>query len=87
MASADEVRARLYDAAGRGASSLTVDLGELRFLDSAGVELLFRLREDLAARQMPLILIVPPQAPIRRALEVMDGGAMLLPAVAPPAST
>jgi anti-anti-sigma factor len=78
MASAEEVRTRLYDALGGGAQELNLDLSGLTFLDSAGVELLFRVREDLAMRQIPLRLYVPEGALIRRTLEVTDGGTDLL---------
>lgn len=78
MASAPEVRARLYEALGEGAQELNLDLSGLTFMDSAGVELLFRMREDLAMRQLALSLYVPGDALIRRTLEVTDGGADLL---------
>jgi anti-anti-sigma factor len=78
MASAPDVRTRVYAALSDGAQALTLDLSGLRFLDSAGVELLFRLHEDLAMRQIPLRLYVPEGALIRRTLEVTDGGADLL---------
>ena len=78
MASAPDVRTRVYAALNEGAEALTLDLSGLRFLDSAGVELLFRLREDLAMRQISLRLYVPEGALIRRTLEVTDGGADLL---------
>lgn len=78
MASAPDVRTRLYEALSDGAQALTLDLSGLRFLDSAGVELLFRLHEDLGMRQISLRLYVPEGAMIRRTLEVTDGGAELL---------
>jgi anti-sigma B factor antagonist/stage II sporulation protein AA (anti-sigma F factor antagonist) len=78
MASAPEVRARLYEALGEGAHDLSLDLSGLTFMDSAGVELLFRVRGDLAMRQIVLRLYVPADAPIRRTLEVTDGGTDLL---------
>ena len=78
MASAPDVRARLYEGLAEGAVGLSLDLSGLKFLDSAGVELLFRLREDLAVRHIRLELYVPSGAPIRRTLEVTDGGAELL---------
>jgi len=81
MASAPEVGTRLYDAVSRGATSLTVDMSELTFLDSAGVELLYRLREDFAARQLTLTLVIPPGTPVRRSIEVSDGTTGLLPVV------
>jgi anti-anti-sigma factor len=78
MASSSDIRARLYDALGDGAEALSLDLSGLTFLDSAGVELLFRLREDLAMRQIALRLYVPAGALIRRTLAVTDGGGELL---------
>jgi anti-sigma B factor antagonist len=78
MSSAPEVRARLYAALAEGGEKLGLDLSGLTFLDSAGVELLFRLREDLSVRQIALELYVPEGALIRRTLEVTDGGAELL---------
>jgi stage II sporulation protein AA (anti-sigma F factor antagonist) len=79
MSSAPDVRAQLYAALAEGAAEkLALDLSGLTFLDSAGVELLFRLREDLSVRQIPLVLYVPEGALIRRTLEVTDGGAELL---------
>jgi anti-anti-sigma factor len=78
MASAPDVRAGLYAALNEGAQQLSLDLSGLTFLDSAGVEFLFRLREDLEVRQIPLGLYVPEGALIRRTLEITDGGAELL---------
>jgi anti-anti-sigma factor len=78
MASVPDVRARLDAALSEGVQELSLDLSGLTFMDSAGVELLFRLREDLAVRQVPLRLYVPEDALIRRTLEVTDGGTELL---------
>ena len=78
LGSAPDVRTRMYAALSEGLQELSLDLSELTFMDSAGVELLFRLREDLAIRQIPLRLYVPEDALIRRTLEVTDGGAELL---------
>jgi len=78
MASATDVRTSLYKELNEGVQELRLDLSGLTFLDSAGVELLFRLRDDLGMRQIPLRLYVPEGALIRRTLEVTDGGADLL---------
>jgi len=78
LASAPDVRTRLYAALSERLQELSLDLSGLTFMDSAGVELLFRLSEDLAMRQIPLRLYVPEGALIRRTLEVTDGGAELL---------
>jgi len=47
-----------------------LDLTGVRYLDSAGIRVLFDLSRRLAQRDQRLILVVPPTAPIRRTLEV-----------------
>lgn len=83
METVDAIRARLSEAITSEVATLTVDLSEVTFMDSSGVELLFRMRSELAARQMQLRLILAPGALIRRTLEVTDGGSELLQLVAP----
>lgn len=78
METVDAVRARLSEAIGSATTTLIADLSEVTFMDSSGVELLFRLRAELAVRQMQLRLILAPGALIRRTLEVTDGGSELL---------
>lgn len=78
MESADAIRARLGEAISSDVSALVVDLSGVTFMDSSGVELLFRLRSELAVRQMRLRLALPADSLVRRTLEVTDGGAELL---------
>jgi anti-sigma B factor antagonist len=78
METADGIRARLAEAITSDVTRLVVDLSAVTFMDSSGVELLFRLRSELATRRMQLRLVLPPGALIRRTLEVTDGGAELL---------
>ena len=86
-ASAPRVRARLDEAlAGADATGMVLDLAPLQFMDSAGVELLFRLRETLATRGLRLTLVVPAASPVRRTLEVSQGGQQLLDIVEPPSA-
>jgi anti-sigma B factor antagonist len=70
LANATEVR----DAIGRAASAdvtvVVVDLGETAYLDSSGIAMLFRLAERLGHRRQELRLVVPPDSPIRTALEL-----------------
>jgi anti-sigma B factor antagonist len=47
-----------------------LDLTEVRYLDSAGIRVLFDLSRRLGQHDQRLILVLPPDAPIRRALEV-----------------
>jgi stage II sporulation protein AA (anti-sigma F factor antagonist) len=47
-----------------------LDLTGVRYLDSAGIRVLFDLARRLADRDQRLVLVLPPDAPIRRSLEV-----------------
>ena len=78
METVDAIRARLGAAITSGTTALVVDLSRVSFMDSSGVELLFRLRVQLDMRQMVLRIVLPRDSPIRRTLEVSDGGAELL---------
>jgi anti-anti-sigma factor len=64
------VHTALVDATPNDALGVVVDLSGVLFLDSSGVETLFRLRRALAIRQQRLAVAIPPDAPIRRALEL-----------------
>jgi anti-anti-sigma factor len=85
METVDAIRARLAEAITSEATRLVVDLTNVTFMDSSGVELLYRLRAELAMRQMQLSLVLAPDALIRRTLEVSDGGAELLALTTPDA--
>jgi stage II sporulation protein AA (anti-sigma F factor antagonist) len=61
----------LNDAVPNDAMAVVLDLADVRYLDSSGVQLLFELAERLAARQQRLAVAVPPDAPARRVLEIV----------------
>ncbi|MBG0820157.1 STAS domain-containing protein [Planomonospora sp. ID91781] len=65
------VRARL-DAAllDSGAPSLIVDLTPLRFMATAGISLMLKLRAEITARQGGLMLVLPAESLPRRLFEV-----------------
>jgi anti-anti-sigma factor len=64
------VHTALVDATSNAAIGLVVDLAGVEFLDSSGVETLFRLQRSLAIRQQRFAVTIPPGATIRRALEL-----------------
>ena len=64
------VHTALVDATPNDAGGLVVDLSGVKFLDSSGVETLFRLQRSLAIRQQRFAVAIPPEATIRRALEL-----------------
>jgi len=64
------------------AHGLVLDLSEVSYLDSAGIELLFGLARSLGDRRQRLRLVVPDSSPLRRVLEICD-----ISSVAPMAET
>jgi anti-anti-sigma factor len=49
---------------------LIVDLSEVRFLDSSGIHMLFDLARRCGERQQSFALVVPPDSPVHRALDL-----------------
>ena len=45
---------------------LVFDLGETRYLDSAALDMLFRLHDRLRQRRGNLHLVIPPDSPLKR---------------------
>jgi anti-sigma B factor antagonist len=52
------------------ATALVVDLSGTQYLDSAGINLLFALGDDLRTRQLTLRLVVAPGSSIARMLTI-----------------
>jgi len=77
------VHTALMDAVPNDAFGLVVDLTAVEFLDSSGVETLFRLQRALQVRQHRFAVAIPDGAPIRRALEISGamGELLLCPGV------
>jgi anti-anti-sigma factor len=68
---AREVGRQLTEAVPNDAHVIVVDLAGVSFLDSSGVQMLFELAERLTGRQQQLKLVVPPDVPARRVLEIV----------------
>jgi anti-anti-sigma factor len=51
---------------------LVIDLGEVRYLDSAGVNVLFEVAEDLSNRGLRLGVVVPEGSLLDRVIELVD---------------
>ena len=58
-------------------SGLVLDLSDLTHLDSAGIRLLFDLRQRLATARQRLVAVVPDGAPIGEVLELAAVSAAL----------
>lgn len=50
--------------------ALVIDLARTTYIDSAGINLLFTLRTEMAQRQQRLHLVVAPASPIARMLSI-----------------
>jgi len=61
---------RLIDAVANSATGLLLDLSELEFMDSSGVHMLYELAERLGTRQLRFAVVLPPNRPPRRAIEL-----------------
>ena len=75
MAVAPALRADLLAAVrARSATCLIVDLGGVEYIDSSGIELLFRLHGTLAADGTDLVVVAPPGSLAARLLGLVALG-------------
>jgi anti-sigma B factor antagonist len=72
LSNATEVRDAIGRLASDEVSAIVVDLSGTDYLDSSGIAMLFRLAERLGHRRQELRLVVPPDSPIRTALELTN---------------
>ena len=72
LANAKPIGSLVTEAVTNEAAGVVLDLTDVTYLDSSGVHLVFELQERLAARQQRLTLAVPPDARIRRVLELVN---------------
>ena len=65
-ASARRMRDALAECLDEGGDSLVLDLSETRYIDSAGIDMLFRMSELLRERRARLQLVIPPESNLAR---------------------
>jgi anti-anti-sigma factor len=65
-ATATVVQAELSACIGPDNDSVVLDLAAVRYLDSAGLDMLFRLGERLAQRRSTLLLVIPEDSQLSR---------------------
>jgi anti-anti-sigma factor len=76
MTNAGLVRDRLLDAVPNDVLALVLDLGGCRYLDSAGIEVIFDLSRRLQRRRQELRLVVPETSPLDRVLTLTEVGSV-----------
>jgi anti-anti-sigma factor len=83
MSNAAELQDALSRRTSNDARGLVLDLSGVTYLDSAAVEAIFDLREELGRRDQRLALAVPPGARIATAVEATGLSAEVLVAATP----
>jgi anti-anti-sigma factor len=74
---ASHIENELTAAVPNSAPGMVLDLSDLSFVDSSGVELFFRLGERLEDRRQRLAVALPKGAPIQRVFEIVRFGETL----------
>lgn len=72
MANASYVHDELLRSVPNDAVALIIDLTATRYLDSAGIALLFDVSRRLGRRRQSLRLVVPPDSPLERVLRLTE---------------
>lgn len=54
-----------------GVGALVLELSAVRFVDSRAIQMLFALNADAAAHRRRFVVVLPPHALARRALEIV----------------
>jgi stage II sporulation protein AA (anti-sigma F factor antagonist) len=73
-ANAAALRELLADCVDPSTHRLIVDLSETRYIDSAGIDMLFRLAELLRQRRTQLLLVISPESHLARLAEIVGLG-------------
>jgi anti-sigma B factor antagonist len=70
MSNSGDLASAITSAATNEVMAVVVDLSDVDYLDSAGIHLLFRLREALSARGQRLALVIPSASSVRDTLRL-----------------
>lgn len=70
MSNAGDLRTAILDSTPNALLGLVLDCTTLEYIDSAGIQLLYRLGDALRARGQTLRVVVPPSSPASDALRL-----------------
>jgi anti-anti-sigma factor len=70
-ANSTKVRDELTACTTEGGFELIVDLSNTRYLDSAGIDMLFRLSQSLSQRRASLRIVIPAASDLVRLVEIV----------------
>jgi anti-sigma B factor antagonist len=74
---AEPVKVALMRAVSNQDYGLVIDMREVTYLDSAGVNVLFEAAERLSGRQQRLVAVVPETALIQRVLTLVNASSVM----------
>jgi anti-anti-sigma factor len=77
LGNAATVEEQIFSAVRNHATSVVVDLTDLRYLDSSGLRILFLLAGRLELLQISLELVAPHRSPARRVVELSGLGSLV----------
>ena len=64
LSNASELLGAIVGFVSSDAASVVLNLSDVDYLDSAGIQLIYRLREDLRARGQSLVLVIPQRSAV-----------------------
>jgi anti-sigma B factor antagonist len=70
LSNAESIESAITEATPNQALALILDITALDYLDSAGIHLIYKLREKLRARGQTLRLVIPAESPANDALRL-----------------
>jgi anti-anti-sigma factor len=70
MSNAENIGSAVLEATGNDALGVVLDLADVRYLDSAGIYVVFGMRSRLRARGQILRLVIPGGSPVDDALRL-----------------
>ncbi len=70
LSNVENIERALVEATPNHLLTLVLDLTDLDYLDSAGIQLIYKLRENLRARGQRLRLVIPSTSPANDALRL-----------------
>lgn len=81
LSNAAHVEDQIVDRTSNTLTDVTLDLSDVTYMDSAGLRVLYTFATRLLVSQIPLVLVVPLESPVRRALDLggMGSVAKVLP--------
>jgi anti-anti-sigma factor len=74
---APTLRNELMASVGNRHAGLVVDMTDVSYLDSAGVNVLFEVAEELRQHQLAMAVVIPPESLVERVITLVDLGSVV----------